>query len=191
VGANAVVGIETRIMPFQGVHEMLMMGTASRNTALPEHAAREPITSDLTCQEMWNLTNMGYMPVKLVLGTAVYSLGVLGGLKAMFKSFVRGEISDLTSLIYDAREHAIGLITDEAKAIGADDVVGIRTHIHELSTLIEFMAIGTAVKRVSGLSTATPTLPPQAIIEDKDTWISSDSAGATAAKMEKAGQPNS
>ena len=151
-----MVGIETRIMPFQGVHEMLMMGTASRNTALPEHAARDPVTSDLTCEEMWNLTNMGYMPLKLVLGTAVYSLGVLGGLKAMFKSFVRGEISDLTSLIYDAREHAIGLISDEAKSIGADDVVGIRTHIHELGSLIEFMAIGTAVKRVPGLSTATP-----------------------------------
>ena len=39
MGANAVVGIELCIMPFQGVHEMLMMGTASRNTALPEHAA--------------------------------------------------------------------------------------------------------------------------------------------------------
>ena len=36
--------------------------------------AREPITSDLTCEEMWNLANMGYMPLKLVMGTAVYSL---------------------------------------------------------------------------------------------------------------------
>ncbi len=34
------------------------------------------------------------------------------------------------------------------------------------------MAIGTAVKRVPGIATATPTLPPQAIIKDKDTWIS-------------------
>ena len=185
VGANAVVGIETRIMPLQGVHEMLMLGTASRNAALPAHSAAEPVTSDLTCQEMWNLTNMGYMPMKLVLGTAVYSLGLLGGLKAMFKSLVRGEISDLTTLIYDAREHAIGLITDEAKSIGADDVVGIRTHIHELGTLIEFMAIGTAVKRMPGLATVTPTLPPQAIIQDKDTWISSQSAGSAAARMEK------
>ena len=185
VGANAVVGIETRIMPLQGVHEMLMLGTASRNAALPAHSAAEPVTSDLTCQEMWNLTNMGYMPMKLVLGTAVYSLGLLGGLKAMFKSLVRGEISDLTTLIYDAREHAIGLITDEAKSIGADNVVGIRTHIHELGTLIEFMAIGTAVKRVPGLATVTPTLPPQAIIQDKDTWISSQSAGSAAARMEK------
>jgi uncharacterized protein YbjQ (UPF0145 family) len=187
-GANAVVGIETRIMPFQGVHEMLMLGTASRNRALPDNTTHQPVTSDLTCQEMWNMTNMGYMPLKLVLGTAVYSLGILGGVKALFKSFVRGEISDLTSLIYDAREHAIGLITDEAKAIGADDVVGIRTHIHDLGSLIEFMAIGTAVKRVPGLSTATPTLPPQAIIQDKDTWISGSAAGEAIAKMQKSGK---
>jgi hypothetical protein len=63
---------------------------------------------------MWNLVHMGYMPLKLVLGTAVYSLGVVGGIKALFKSFTRGEIPELTSLIYDAREHAIGLIRDEA-----------------------------------------------------------------------------
>lgn len=171
-GANAVVGIETEIMPFQGIHEMFMMGTAAHNPALDTRHAKEPVTSDLTCEEMWNLTNMGYMPLKLVLGTAVYSLGFFGGLKAMFKSFSRGEVSDLTSLVYDAREHAIGLIKREAEVIGADDVVGVKTHIHELGGLIEFMAIGTAVKRVAGIATATPTLPPQAIIKDKDTWIS-------------------
>jgi len=38
--------------------------------------------------------------------------------------------------------------------------------------MIEFMAIGTAVKRLPGITTVTPTLPPQAIIKDKDTWIS-------------------
>lgn len=172
-GANAVVGIETRIMPFRGVHEMLMLGTASHNPALPPSATQEPVTSDLTCEEMWSLANLGYAPLKLVLGTAVYSLGLVGGLKAMFKSFTRGEISDLTSLIYDAREHALGLIKAEAAAIGADDVVGIKTHIHELGNLIEFMAIGTAVKKIPGIGTVTPQLPAQAIIKDRDTWISS------------------
>ena len=137
---------------------------------------------------MWNLTAMGYMPLKLVMGTAVYSLGVMGGLKAMFKSFARGEISDLTSLIYDAREHALGLIKREAEAIGADDVVGMKTHIHELGNLIEFMAIGTAVKRAANIATQTPTLPPQAIIRDKDTWISSDGTTAIGAKTEKSGE---
>jgi uncharacterized protein YbjQ (UPF0145 family) len=180
VGANAVIGIETRIMPFQGVHEMLMIGTAARHSALPPSATQEPVTSDLTCEEMWNLAALGYAPLKLILGTAVYSLGLVGGFKAMLKSFVRGEISDLTSLIYDAREHALGLVKQEAAAIGADDVVGVKTHIHELGNLIEFMAIGTAVKRLPGLTPATPNLPPQAIIRDKDTWISNDNIFAAA-----------
>ncbi len=175
VGANAVVGIETRVMPFRGVHEMMMIGTASRNKMLPTEHTGQPVTSDLTCEEMWNLTNLGYHPMKLLLGTAVYSLGVVGGLKAAFKSMARGEINDLTSLIYDAREHAVGLIADEAKALGAEDVVGIKTRIHEIGSIIEFMAIGTAIKKLPGLTTASPALPPQAIMRDKDTWITNDS----------------
>jgi uncharacterized protein YbjQ (UPF0145 family) len=122
-----------------------------------------------------------------VLGTAVYSLGLVGGLMAAFKSIARGEIGELTSLIYEAREHAIGLIRDEARAIGADDVVGITTHIHELGSLIEFMAIGTAVKRHAGATPLTPTLPVQAIIRDKDTWISSDDLFTTAVKAASGG----
>jgi len=174
-GANAVLGIETRIMPFQGVHEMLMMGTAAKHPAIPENLLPgQTITSDLTCEETWNLANMGYAPLKLVLGTAVYSLGVVGGFMAALKSFARGEISDLTTLIYDAREHALGLVKREAEALGADDVVGIRTHVHEFQGLIEFMAIGTAVKKLPNIGTVTPTLPPQAIIRDRETWISDD-----------------
>ncbi len=171
-GANSVVGIETRTMPWSGTHEMLMLGTASNHPQLPAPLnANNIVTSDLTNEEMWNLVHLGYMPMKLVLGTAVYSLGVVGGLKALFRSFTRGEIPELTSLIYDAREHAIGLIKDEANAIGADDVVGIRTHIHEHGSLLEFMAIGTAVRKMSGLTTISPALPPQAIIVDKETWV--------------------
>ena len=172
VGANSVVGITTTVMPFQGVHEMMMMGTAAHNPALP--AGQPPVTSDLTSQEMWNLAAMGYAPVKLVLGTAVYSLGVVGGMMAALKSFSRGEINELTSLIYDAREHAIGLIRDEAAALGADDVVGIKIHVHDLGKLLEFMAVGTAVKKIPGIGTQSQALPPQAIIVDKTTWISSD-----------------
>jgi len=173
-GANAVLGIETRVMPFQGVHEMLMFGTAAYHPGLPPQYAATPVTSDMTCEEMWNMANIGYAPLKLVLRTAIYSLGVVGGIKAALQSIARGEISDLTSLIYDAREHAIGLLKQEADSVGADDVVGIHVHIHELGNLIEFMAVGTAVKRLPGIATLTPTLPPQAIIRDKSTWITAD-----------------
>jgi uncharacterized protein YbjQ (UPF0145 family) len=170
-GANAVVGIETRTMRFMGVHEMMMLGTASHDPRLPAEAAQNPVTSDLTNQEMWNIVNMGYLPLKLVLGTAVYSLGIVGGFTAMLKGFARGEISELTTMIYDAREHAIDLIRREAAAIGADDVVGIKTHIHDIGNLLEFLAIGTAVKKVDGVTTHTQALPPQAIMPDKDTWV--------------------
>jgi uncharacterized protein YbjQ (UPF0145 family) len=172
-GGNCVLGIHTKLMPFQGVHEMVMTGTAAHHDAYAGMGA-ECATSDLTCEETWNLAALGYAPLKLVLGTAVYSLGIVGGLKAAFKSLAKGEISDLTSLVYDAREHAIDMIRREADAIGADDVVGIKTHIHELGSLIEFMAIGTAIKRIPGIKTVTAALPPQAIMRDKETWISSD-----------------
>lgn len=173
-GANAVIGIETSVLPFQGVHEMMMMGTACHHPSLPPPAPNAMITSDLTAEETWNLAAMGMAPLKLVLGTAVYSLGVVGGFMAALKSFSKGEVTDLSSLVYDAREHAIGLIRQEAQAIGADDVVGIRTHIHEMGNLLEFMAIGTAVKRLPNLAPQSALLPPQAIIRDKDTWITSD-----------------
>ena len=171
-GANAVVGINTSIIGIAGVQEMLMIGTASRHAQLPAQYATNPITSDLTNEEMWNLINIGYMPLQLVMGVSVYSVGVMGGLKSAFQAFVRGEISDLTTLIYSARENALAHIARDAQSCGADDVVGIKTYVYNLgSGMIEFLAIGTAVKKMNGLTTQTPTLPAQAIIRDKDTYI--------------------
>jgi uncharacterized protein YbjQ (UPF0145 family) len=184
VGANSVVGIETTIIPFQsvGVQEMVMIGTASYNPSIsygnpeaPVNTVQDVVTSDLTCEEMWNITNMGYVPYKLLLGTSVYSLGFVGGVTAFLKNFVKGEINELTTLIYDAREESIGKISQEAQAIGADDVVGIKTYVYSLgSGLIEFLAIGTAVKYVGPqITTHSEQILPQAIMRDKDTFYNS------------------
>lgn len=149
-----------------------MIGTASRHPTLPPQAAQHPVTSDLTNEEMWNLINMGYMPLQLVMGVSVYSLGLVGGVTAALKGFSRGEINELTTLIYEARENAIAKIAADAQACGADDVVGIKTNVYQIGNgIIEFMAIGTAVKRIPGLTTLSPTLPPQAIIRDRDTFV--------------------
>src|SRR4029077_511908 len=59
MGANAVVDITTRILSFgPGVREMLMVGTASHHQLLG-HPSR-PVTSELTGEELWNLTQLGY-----------------------------------------------------------------------------------------------------------------------------------
>ncbi len=170
-GANAVVGIETTILPLMGtgLQEMLMIGTASHNPALPADGV---VTSDLTPQEMWNLSKMGYAPLKVLIGTSVYSLGFVGGVTSFLKSFTKGEIPELSELIYEARENALSIINKEAESIGADEVVGVKTYVYQLgSGLIEFLAIGTAVKKVSGLKNHSEQLVPQAFTADWDTFV--------------------
>lgn len=181
-GANAVVGIKTSIIPFQAMQEMVMIGTAAHHPSLPAQYAQAPITSDLTCQEMWNLVKLGYMPLQLVLGVSVYSLGLVGRVKTWLRALARGELTDYTRLVYEARENAIDKLAKDAQAAGADDVAGIKTYVYDLGGgLIEFMAIGTAVKRVPGLATVSQQLPYQAVITDRDTFI--NTAEATASSM--------
>ena len=173
--ANAVVGIRTVIQRWAGAHEMMMSGTSAFNAALPASAMANPITSDLTGEELWAMTSLGFAPIKLLMSTSIYSLGLAGGFLAAFKSFQRGEINELTRLIHDAREIAIDRLKREADALGAQDVIGVKTFIAEIGNgLVEFMAVGTAMKRTPGVAVATPALPAQAIVRDRDTWIDGD-----------------
>jgi len=154
------------------MQEMVMIGTASNHPLLPDSYRQNPITSDLTNEEMWNLINQGYMPVQLVLGVSVYSLGLIGSLTSFFKSFVRGEVRELTTLIYEAREEALQHIEEDARHYGADQVVGIKTYVYNLGGgIIEFLAIGTAVKKMPKVTTLSDHLLPQAIIRDQETFI--------------------
>jgi uncharacterized protein YbjQ (UPF0145 family) len=176
MNANSVVGVRTTILPIgtSGVQEMIMIGSASYNQEIAEaaQAVGGVTTSDMTAEETWNVAKLGYVPLKLVLGTSVYSLGFIGGLKSGLKNLVKGEIKELTNMIYGAREESLKRVKEQADSIGADDVLGIKTYIYNLgSDLIEFMAIGTAVKRFDNITTRSPQLPPQAIIRDKDTFI--------------------
>ena len=92
------------------------------------------MTSDLTGEELWGMTQLGYVPIKLLISTSVYSLGAIGGIKAAFRSFVRGELGDLTKLIYEAREQVFDRLKKDAAAVGAEEVVGIKTYIIELGS---------------------------------------------------------
>jgi len=176
-GCNAVIDVNTRILPFgPGVREMLMVGTGSFNPALG--TLKTPVTSELTGEELWNLTRLGFAPLRLVLGTSVYSIGFLGGVSAFFQAFGRGEIDEVTRLIYDARENCLAHIRDEANEIKADGVIGIKVFVYEIgSGLVEVMAIGTAIQKNPRVATESDQILPQSIIRDRDTFFDETAPG--------------
>ena len=176
-GANAVIGIQTTIAPLMGAQEMMMVGTASHHPSIDSLGT--PATSDMTNEELWNMANMGYLPVKLVMGVSVYSLGLTAGIMSALKTIGGGEVSGLTELLYEAREKALARIEKDAEACGADEVVGVKIRVYDLGAgLVEFMAIGTAVKKVPGITTQSENLPPQAFIQDRETFVDATEGGA-------------
>ena len=184
-GANAVIGIETTITPLMGAQEMMMVGTASHHPLI-DSFDRKPVTSDMTNEELWNMVNVGFMPIRLVMGVSVYSLGLKGGIFSALQTLGGGEVQGLTEILYEAREKALARIELDAEQCGADEVVGVKTNIYDLGGgLIEFMAIGTAVKRIEGAKTKSSNLPPQAVIQDRETFVDASDSRATTVSVTK------
>lgn len=175
--ANAVLGIETSIMPLLGAQEMMMIGTASNHPALSAYG-NDPVTCDLTNEELWNLVNLGYLPIKLVMGVSVYSLGLTSGIVSGLKSLIGGNMESLSDLLYEAREKALERIEIDAEKCNADEVVGVKTRVYDLGGgLVEFMVIGTAIKKMDGVGTRNTLLPAQAIIQDRETFVDATEGG--------------
>ena len=170
-GANAVVDVNIKMLPFgAGTVELLMTGTASHHNAISQGQIQENqvVTSELSGEELWNLAQMGLVPHQLVMATSVYSLGVAAGIGSLFQSMQRGELPEVTKLIYEARENCLDLIRRDATQLGAERVIGNRLQIKEIgSGLVEVVAIGTAVRRADNMRPQTAQLIPQAVISLK------------------------
>ena len=83
----------------------------------------------------------------LVRGNTVRARHVGRDIKAALKNLVGGELDEYTKLMAESREQAIDRMTAEARARGADAVVGMRFATCEIvKGASEFMAYGTAVK---------------------------------------------
>ncbi len=111
-------------------------------------------TSDLSTSDFWMLLDRGYMPVGLVVGNSVYSMGVTGGIGSAMKGMTKGEVPQITELLYNARELALGRMKEEAEKLGADGVVEVKLNVIPMGSWMEITAIGTAIKYVGGKSTS-------------------------------------
>ena len=169
--ANSVVDVRIDMLPHAtGTMELLLTGTASFHPAISSGPLPQQhvITSELAGEELWNLAKLGYAPLQLMLTTSVYSLGVAASIGSLFQAVQRGELPEVTKLIYEARENCLDLIRREAEAIGAAQVIGNKLRIREIAPgLVELVAMGTAVQKAPpGTAPETERLPPQAVITD-------------------------
>ena len=103
------------------------------------------------------LLNIEYVPGKeiealgLVKGTVVQSKNFGKDFMAGMKTLVGGEITGYTEMLIEARQIATKRMVDDAEAMGADAVVGVRyTSASIMQGAAEVTAYGTAVKIVEG-----------------------------------------
>jgi uncharacterized protein YbjQ (UPF0145 family) len=167
-GADAVVGVRIE----QGSHdwsagsvEFIAIGTAVR---LPEalRSKHGPVLTDLEGQEFWRLCAAGIRPVGITAHTSVHYVPATwqtaraiggGGMFGGGASWYNQELGDFTQGVYDAREKAMSYVTSQARALGADGVIGVKLDEHTTTRrvarggiecddlIVTFHVIGTAI----------------------------------------------
>jgi uncharacterized protein YbjQ (UPF0145 family) len=86
----------------------------------------------------------------MVMGSSVYHIGL-----QIPKQFQSQELEVITQAMYTARELAMTRMEEEADVLGGDGIVGVRLVVSGLNwgeNLVEFQAIGTAVRHDGGAS---------------------------------------
>ena len=87
----------------------------------------------------------------LVKGTVVQSKNFGKDFMAGMKTIVGGEIKGYTEMLIEARQIATKRMVDEAEALGADGIVGIRyASASIMQGAAEITAYGTAVRILDG-----------------------------------------
>ena len=86
----------------------------------------------------------------MVRGSTVQSRNLGHDIMAGFRTLVGGEVTDYAEMLTEARQIATKRMVDDAEAMGADAVIGIRyTSASVMQGAAEITAYGTAV-RIAG-----------------------------------------
>lgn len=82
-----------------------------------------------------------------VFGLVVRSRGLGVNIIAQLRSLIGGEIKEYTSMLEEARRHALDRMVQNAQAMGADAITMMRYDSSEIASyMTEIVAYGTAVK---------------------------------------------
>ena len=88
-----------------------------------------------------------YTVLGVVMGSFVNSKNIGHDIGASFKTLVGGELKSYTKMMDEARDQAFSKMEANARAIGADAIIGIRiTSSAIMQGASEVLAYGTAIK---------------------------------------------
>ena len=133
-------------------------------------------TSDLSVNELSLVGDAGYAALGQVMGCSVYQVGWQFYGSNLFPNGVNssGELEMLSEAYSAARQLAIGRMQQEATILGATGVVGVRLTQakHEWGTgLLEFKAIGTAIRELDAARPAEGSLPFVSDLSGSEFWL--------------------
>ena len=175
--ADGVVGVRLEVKRLawdRDILEFLAIGTAiAHRSGHPGFKGPKgmPFTSDLSGQDFWMLLRAGHRPLAMVMGSCVYHVAHQGVLKSLSNLGQNTEITPFTQAMYDARELAMERMQNEAMAAEAEGVVGVQLHegSHNWQPhVLEFFAVGTAVKPIEDKSLIPEAVSPQVVIPVND-----------------------
>lgn len=178
LGADGVVGVNLRMQAYvwgQEVLEFIATGTAVRALkGAGGHRAPDgrAFTSDLSSQDFFRLLAAGAVPVAFVLGTCVYHIAHQSALQTIRQVGRNQEMVQFTQGIYEARELALSRMQSEAAGAAASGIVGVEVAVSnhvwgEHAT--EFLATGTAVRRLAEEHRLPDTSPKPGFVLSLDT----------------------
>jgi uncharacterized protein YbjQ (UPF0145 family) len=134
-----------------------------------QQQGRPFFTSDLSVNEFVLTTQTGFEPVGMVMGTSIYHVGVQAT-----RWSVSQELQVLSQAMYHCRELAMARMEAEAEALGADGVIGVRIRSLNYpfaSDVLEFVAVGTAIRTTNGQAYRTPAGRPfTSHLSGQDFW---------------------
>jgi len=115
-------------------------------------------TSDLSVNEFLLITEAGFDPLGLVVGSSIFHIGL-----QVANPGRNQEMNVLSEAMYQARDLAMTRMEEEADDLGADGIVGVRLDIGRWdwgAHTAEFIAVGTAVRHHEGVLHRAPNGRP-------------------------------
>jgi uncharacterized protein YbjQ (UPF0145 family) len=168
LNADGIVGVQIQIQDYvwgEDIIDFVATGTAVRSLR-GGGGYRAPggraFTSDLSAQDFYRLLAAGAVPVSFVMGACVYHIAHMSFRQMLQQSGQNVEMALFTQGTYEAREIALGRMQSEAENSGANGIVGVNLAVNNYvwgSHATEFLATGTAIRRLSAEHKLPDTTP--------------------------------